>query len=889
MPQEQKVYQHNDMWSALRSDFKELTSSLANDGNQVLQEIEKKLVEKPSGHDRDEDYNEDEYEESPSILMGEDGEVAYVNPSRSAGEDEDSVSSAMQEAIRRMADEETYLEPLLVNEVNGVKTSTLKKEPSVGKVNNDFDLNESLVEESDQMDNNTEDKVGVLLYTDEDDPIVIQFLQNFDIESKTDDIASILDQHADTVKEIFEALVPVELTYEQFWQRYFFRCDERWIRRSWDAYDERMRKERKEMIDKGKQTVTELFGGALKLVKGIGNQHDVKEGNIFEKYQSELEMKKKAMKVSSTVVSATKQKNGETNTLGSFFSAGRPPFVMNTAVDEDSNDYENDDEDQGNDDADSFGWGSDEEEEIEFDEDSAENEEDTESIKGESEQEENDGSNVQELKKELDVIREERDQLHQTVEMLKKELQVASNHSEEVGQDKDEYFKTQLLEKDSEISDLKAQLHSIETSGSSTTQEQDLSVHEMSLEIEHLKNELSKKQVAFDEVMAKLDSVVEEEDEKDRTLLQEALETINDLQAELHTSKISSEEAIKELQEKYETEIASLRRSSSDQVEFHDANESFRSAGDSFSQNMEALESAKLDEIKELHGQLADALTEIDTLRNTIEKSKAENQTNKLLSIEAQATITELQSELDSRNADFEEQIKNLTNEHRSQNESLREELSSAQELLNEAKLSGSKNSEAIHDFQVEKEQMKQRHAEELEKLQLQLNEKCHSLEVAQERITCLESQLDDVNAIRENDAMEKESDIKQLEDARDEALKSASKSADELSQVRKGLLDLEGEKAKLKDRIIVLESDNAEKLKEISSLSRALEDVRTQLNEKVDLLQIPAKDTRAPPSQVSSFSSTVKVEKADEGLNQNPEEEDDDDGWGDDWSDDDA
>jgi DNA repair exonuclease SbcCD ATPase subunit len=877
------------MWSALRSDFKELTSSLANDGNQVLQEIEKKLVEKPSGHDRDEDSNEGEYEESPSILMGEDGEVAYVNPSRSAGEDEDSVSSAMQEAIRRMADEETYLEPLLVNEVNGVKTSTLKKEPSVGKVKNDYDLNESLVEDSDQMDDNTENEVGFLLYTDEDDPIVIQFLQNFDIESKTDDIASILDQHADTVKEMFEVLVPVELTYEQFWQRYFFRCDERWIRRSWDAYDERMRKERKEMIDKGKQTVTELFGGALKLVKGIGNQDDVKEGNIFEKYQSELEKKKKAMKVSSTVISATKQKSGETNTLGSFFSAGRPPFVMNTAVDEDSNDYENDDEDQGNDDADSFGWGSDEEEEIEFDEDSAENEEDTESIKGESEQEENDGSNVQELKKELDLTREERDQLHQTVVMLKKELQVASTHSEEVGQDKDEYFKTQLLEKDSEISDLKARLHSIETSSPSTSQEQDLRLHEMSLEIEHLKNELSKKQVAFDEVMVKLDSVVEEEDEKDRTLLQEALETINDLQAELHASKISAEEAIKQLQEKYETEIDSLRRSSSDQAEFHDANESFRSAGDSFSQNMEALESAKLDEIKELHGQLADALSETDSLRSTIEKSKAENQTNKLLSIEAQATITELQSELDSRNADFEEQIKNLTNAHRSEIESLREELSSAQELLNEAELSGSKSSEAIHDFQVEKEQMKQHHTEELEQLQLQLNEKCHSLEVAQERITCLESQRDDVDAIREKDALEKESDIKQMENARDEALKSASKSADELSQVRKVLLGLEGEKAKLEDRIIVLESENAEKLKEISSLSRALEDVRTQLNEKVDPLQIPAKDTRAPPSQVSSFSSTVKVDKADEELNQNPEEEDDDDGWGDDWSDDDA
>jgi DNA repair exonuclease SbcCD ATPase subunit len=867
------------MWSALRSDFKELTSSLANDGNEVLQKIEKKLIETPSGHDRDEDQsNEGDYEESPSILIGEDGEVAYVNPSRSVGEDEDSVSSAMQEAIRRMADEETYLEPLLVNEVNGIKTTTLKKESNVGNLTDNSSLNASLVEDSDHLDNTTEDEVGVLVYTDEDDPMVIEFLQNFDIESKTDEIASILDTQDDTVKELFEALVPIELTYEQFWQRYFFRCDEKLIRQAWEAHDERIRKERKEMIDKGKQTVSELFGGALKLVKGMGSQDEVKEGNIFEKYQSELEEKKRAMKVSSKIVS-TSQNSGDTNTFGSLFSTGRPPFVMNTAVDEDSNDYENDGEDQDNDDdADSFGWGSDEEEEIEIEEESPDDEETTESIKGDSKKEENDGSDIQELKKELDVTREERDQLHQTVKMLKNQLQVASNRPGALDH---------LLEKDDEIADLKARLHDIETKDSPATREQDLGTHEMEIEIERLKNELSKKQIAFDELVLKMDSLVEEQDEKDRTLLQEALETINDLQAELDASKIASEEAVKEIREKYETEIAALQKSCSDQAEFHDANESFKSVGDSFVQNMEALENAKLDEINELQGQLADALSEIDALRSTIEKSKADNQTNTLLSIEAQSTITDLQSELDSRNVTFGEQIESLKDEHRSEIESIRKELSSAQELLNKAESNRSENLEAINRFETEKEQMKQHHAKELEEIQERLNKVIYSLEEAQERITSLEAELDAMKTITEKDVLEKESRIKQIEDARDEALKSSSRSADEISQVRKILSDLEGEKAKLEDKIIILESDNTEKLKEISSLTEALDDARKQWNEKADLVQIPAEDTKASQSQASSLSSAVQVERTEESQNLSHEEEDDE-GWGDDWSDDD-
>ena len=47
----------------------------------------------------------------------------------------------------------------------------------------------------------------------------------FDANSKTDEISEILKTHK-SVEELFSSLVPQEVTYEEFWERYFYRCDE---------------------------------------------------------------------------------------------------------------------------------------------------------------------------------------------------------------------------------------------------------------------------------------------------------------------------------------------------------------------------------------------------------------------------------------------------------------------------------------------------------------------------------------------------------------------------------------------------------------------------------------------------------------------------------------
>lgn len=76
-----------------------------------------------------------------------------------------------------------------------------------------------------------------------------QFLSSFDIEAKTDEISIILDEHYDTVRVYFEALVPMEITYSDFWARYFFRCDPDRVQRAWAAYQNHLQQERHQTID----------------------------------------------------------------------------------------------------------------------------------------------------------------------------------------------------------------------------------------------------------------------------------------------------------------------------------------------------------------------------------------------------------------------------------------------------------------------------------------------------------------------------------------------------------------------------------------------------------------------------------------------------------------
>lgn len=71
--------------------------------------------------------------------------------------------------------------------------------------------------------------------------------EKFDVESKTNEIADLLKQYPDTLEKLMHKLVPVELSYDTFWKRYFRLEDE--IRAN--------EQKRKELLSKKEKTEAE--------------------------------------------------------------------------------------------------------------------------------------------------------------------------------------------------------------------------------------------------------------------------------------------------------------------------------------------------------------------------------------------------------------------------------------------------------------------------------------------------------------------------------------------------------------------------------------------------------------------------------------------------------
>lgn len=72
------------------------------------------------------------------------------------------------------------------------------------------------------------------------------YLSNFyrTIYKRSDECHAILKEHPNTVAVHFSNLVPKQMSYEDFWQRYFYRCDESRLIAEWDRAAEKGRKAR---------------------------------------------------------------------------------------------------------------------------------------------------------------------------------------------------------------------------------------------------------------------------------------------------------------------------------------------------------------------------------------------------------------------------------------------------------------------------------------------------------------------------------------------------------------------------------------------------------------------------------------------------------------------
>jgi BSD domain len=272
---------------------------------------------------------------------------------------------------------------------------------------------------------------------DESDETVHAFLDSFKIDEKTQEIAKILEDHPETIKKHFEALVPTEISYELFWQRYFYRCDEDRIAREWEQEEEANRQARANALAGGLSSVTSLFGGAMAAVsKAVAADSRGSGGEV------------PVSPFGNQSASTASAKGGG---LYLFGSGGRPPFVMNTAVDEDDDIGEEEEEEE-------LGWDDDEEEGEE------EEEEDPSNAMDVSEEITFSGGNhpdIDRLSEQLVQALSERDALKETIAMQNREIaNLKEGKAPETGASAKDFerLKLSLFEKDAELAALKASL-----------------------------------------------------------------------------------------------------------------------------------------------------------------------------------------------------------------------------------------------------------------------------------------------------------------------------------------------------------------------------------------------------------------------------------------------
>lgn len=552
------------MWKSLRSDLKEFVSSVADDSTTVLGSINIDKSDSSTSRQQEDlssnDFIErshieeegDATDENVKIVLGEDGDVAFVG------------NLAAEEQERRMALEETYTESLLPNEFElandkiSLVDKTVDKEPSLceerdtesprdsessAEVKSTTDteqLDTSSVEDTlGREDNQNEiSAIDSSLIDEYYEVDVKSFIESFDITTRTGEIADILELNHDTVAFHFEKLVPVTVSYAEFWRRYFYRCDLDRIQDEFDNEEERIQQKRQELIDKGMKSVKNLFGGALQAFKNV-NKVEERKGSIYEKYQAEVQEQQRA--VESKHNDSTNEGEGSTSismNMGLF--GGRPPFVMDTT---DSYDEEEDNVE----DEEGFGWGSDEEESIEENESSHvetdENETDNEITFEVSERKE-----LVKLQSQLAEAQLKNSQLQETLDEQQCQLAEPKGINEDMEdfnlEDEIERLKLLLFERDSELAAVKASFNDMDREITESNIDKSNKVEKNDpIEVDdpnHLRDKLSK--------LTEAHELVTVQNNSNMTALTESNKTVTRLSKDLGIAVAGALESAKEIE-----------------------------------------------------------------------------------------------------------------------------------------------------------------------------------------------------------------------------------------------------------------------------------------------------------------------------------------------------
>lgn len=351
-----------------------------------------------------------------------------------------------------------------------------------------------------------------------------------DLDSKTEEISKLLEDHPTTLHATFVALTD-QVEYKEFWKRYYYRLgdmekDESKLGEIYEYYRSEQETFAKTVKSSKKAlaSVTNFLGGAVKRLVDEGEERgsgDVASNQFF----------------STAETSAASAMN--------FFGGnrdGRPPFVLNTAVSEDDDDtpeaYSDDEEE--------LGWDDDDDDDDFDDEDDQDENLDEEGNQGMIEFKD---VAKEKLEDDLEQTIEERDQLHSTIAMQRaeiqklKELATAKDDSKEV-----KGLKMKVFEKDAELAALRASLADSRVEGGVASPAKNKPSNDE--EIEQLRAKLSQK----DSQIAKLEEELKAADEKSKTL-----ERAN---ADSESNKVALEQA-NEKNKILEAELQSLQQAMS--------------------------------------------------------------------------------------------------------------------------------------------------------------------------------------------------------------------------------------------------------------------------------------------------------------------------------------
>lgn len=416
--------------------------------------------------------------------------------------------------------------------------------------------------------------------TPEDEAAALEtFLKEFSIEDKTDEISALLEENKE-LEAVFQSLSS-EVEYTDFWQRYFYRCNAERIREAWDEEEAKAAKARKEAVSKTIGSVTGFLGGTVKTLTGAVGESDEPE-----------DAKKEA--------GFTMTENQAKKAAASLFG-GRPPFVMNTAVDE-----------SGEDEEEELGWGEDDDD-LESDEEDQEKADDTQEIEFKD-------PAMEQLREELKQALEERDQLHETVAMQTKEiveLKVAVGTPTSASAV--EKLKMELFDKEAELAAIRSNMDDSERG--STPSENDAVSAALKAEVGELKNvcakkdeEIVKSAATFKKAEAELIDL-KNELSQERANLDSARSDAEKLEARLATlqdSEGASEARLQEQVQKLETDLASSKQENARLSTKLESTE--KKASEQVADLTQQVESSKA-AVKSLEDQLLNSQKTVDDLR----------------------------------------------------------------------------------------------------------------------------------------------------------------------------------------------------------------------------------------------------------------------------------